>query len=60
MSNPPISSIEAHFESLPDPRRDDCRTPHKLLDIIVHYYLCGSFASADNWGSSSIIRRRQV
>ncbi len=31
----PISSIEAPFGSLADPRRDDSRTPHKLLDIIV-------------------------
>ena len=48
MSNPPISSIEAHFESLPDPRRDDCRTPHKLLDIIV-ITICAVSCGADNW-----------
>ena len=48
MSNPPISSIEAHFESLPDPRRDDCRTPHKLLDIIV-ITICAVICGADNW-----------
>lgn len=48
MSNPPIASIEAHFESLPDPRRDDCRTPHKLLDIIV-ITICAVICGADNW-----------
>ena len=48
MSNPPISSIEAHFESLPDPRRDDCRTPHKLLDIVV-ITICAVICGADNW-----------
>ena len=30
----PISSIEGHFGSLADPRRDDSRTPHKLLEGI--------------------------
>ena len=48
MSNPPISSIEAHFESLPDPRRVDCRTPHKLLDIVVTT-ICAVICGADNW-----------
>ena len=48
MSNPPISSIEACFEPLPDPRRVDCRTPHKLLDIIV-ITICGVICGADNW-----------
>ena len=48
MSNPPISSIEAHFESVPDPRRDDCRTPHKLLNIVV-ITICAVICGADNW-----------
>ena len=42
MSKPPISSIEAHFEPLPDPRRVDSRTPHKLLDIVV-ITICGRY-----------------
>ena len=48
MSNPPISSIEAHFGSLPDPRRVDCRTPHKLIDIIA-ITICAVVCGADNW-----------
>ena len=48
MSNPPIPSIEACFESLPDPRRVDSRTPHKLLDIIV-ITISGVICGADNW-----------
>ena len=48
MSNPSISSIEAHFGSLPDPRRVDCRTPHKLLDIIV-ITICAVICGADSW-----------
>ena len=50
MSNLPISSIEAHFEPLPDPRRVDCRTPHKLLDIIVITYSPHLF-----WGFTEFI-----
>ena len=48
MSKPPISSIEAHFEPLPDPRRVDSRTPHKLLDIVV-ITICGVICGADDW-----------
>ena len=48
MSELPISSIEAHFDSLPDPRRDDSRTPHKLLDIIV-ITICAVTCGADGW-----------
>ena len=44
----PISSIEAHFDSLPDPRRVDSRTPHKLLDIIV-ITICAVTCGADGW-----------
>ena len=40
MSTPPISSIGVHRRSLPDSSRLDCRTPHKLLDIIV-IIICG-------------------
>ena len=41
----PISSIEAPFGLLADPGRDDSRTPHKLLDIIVitiRTVICGA------------------
>ncbi len=48
MINSPISSIEDHFGSLPDPRRVDCRTPHKLLDIIV-IAICAVICGADSW-----------
>ena len=33
---------------MPDPRRDDCRTPHKWLDIIV-ITICAVICGADNW-----------
>lgn len=48
MSAALISSIESHFDSLPDPRRVDSRTPHKLLDIIV-ITICGVICGADGW-----------
>ena len=48
MSNTPISSISAQFASLPDPRRVDSRTPHKLLDIIV-ITICAVICGADSW-----------
>ena len=48
MSDTPISSIEAHFGSLADPRRVDSRTPHKLLDIIV-ITICAVICGADSW-----------
>ena len=48
MSDTPLPSIEAHFASLPDPRRVDSRTPHKLLDIIV-ITICAVICGADSW-----------
>ena len=33
---------------MPDPRRVDCRTPHKLLDIIV-ITVCAVVCGADSW-----------
>ncbi len=47
MSNS-IASIEAHFASIPDPRRVDSRTPHRLLDIIV-IAICAVICGADGW-----------
>lgn len=44
MSAAPISSIEGHFGSLADPRRDDSRTPHQLLDIIITPFLYNASA----------------
>ena len=35
MTDKPIASIQAHFSELTDPRRDDSRTRHKLIDMIV-------------------------
>ena len=48
MTDKPIASIEAHFSELTDPRRDDSRTRHKLLDMIV-IALCAVICGADNW-----------
>ena len=48
MSDSLISSIESHFESLPDPRRVDSRTPHKLIDILV-ITICAVICGADSW-----------
>ena len=44
----PISSIEAPFGSLADPRRDDSRTQHELLDIIA-ITICAVICGADGW-----------
>ena len=44
----PMSPREGHFGSLADPRRDDSRTPHKLLDIIV-ITSCAVIRGADGW-----------
>ena len=35
MAKVPIASIESHFSELTDPRRNDSRTRHKLMDILV-------------------------
>ena len=43
-----IRDQRSHYESLPDPRRDDCRTPHKLLDITV-ITICAAICGAGNW-----------
>ena len=48
MSTPPISTIGFHFRSLPVSRRVDCRTPHKLLDIIA-ITICAVICGADSW-----------
>ena len=48
MVDMPIASIQAHFSTLPDPRRDDSRTCHKLLDMIV-IAICAVICGADSW-----------
>lgn len=50
MLNMPIASIQAHFSTLPDPRRDDSRTHHKLPDMIV-IAICAVICGADSWVS---------
>ena len=50
MINMPIASIQAHFSTLPDPRRDDSRTRHKLPDMIV-IAICAVICGADSWVS---------
>ena len=48
MAKVPIASIESHFSELTDPRRDDSRTRHKLMDILV-IAICAIICGADNW-----------
>lgn len=48
MANPPVPSIQAHFSELPDPRRNDSRTRHKLMDMLV-IAICAIICGADNW-----------
>ena len=47
MAKVPIASIGAHFSELTDPRRDDSRTRHKLMDILV-IAICAIICGADN------------
>ena len=44
----PISSIEAHFNTIEDPRRVDSRTRHKFIDMIV-IAICAVIGGADGW-----------
>lgn len=48
MVDTPIPSIEAHFSELTDPRRDDSRTRHKLIDMVV-IAICAVICGADSW-----------
>lgn len=48
MTETPIPSLQAHFSELTDPRRDDSRTHHKLLDMIV-IAICAVICGADSW-----------
>ncbi len=48
MVDTPIPSIEAHFSELTDPRRDDSRTRHKLIDMLV-IAICAVICGADSW-----------
>ena len=44
----PTPSIQAHFSELTDPRRDDTRTRHKLMDMII-IAICAIICGADSW-----------
>ena len=48
MAKVPIASIGAHFSELTDARRDDSRTRHKLMNILV-IAICAIICGADNW-----------
>lgn len=48
MTDTPISSLQAHFSALTDPRRDDSRTHHKLKDMLV-IAICAVICGADSW-----------
>ena len=48
MSEKPITSIASHFSQLPDPRRDESRIRHKLLDMVV-IAICAVICGADSW-----------
>jgi predicted transposase YbfD/YdcC len=48
MAKVPIASIESHFSELTDPRRNDSRTRHKLMDMLV-IAICAIICGADNW-----------
>ena len=48
MADTPIASIQAHFSSLSDLRREDSWTWHKLTDMIV-IAICAVICGADSW-----------
>ncbi len=48
MSQDLTTVIEAHFESLPDPRRATMNLRHKFLDILV-IAICAIICGADSW-----------
>ena len=48
MPDNPIASIQSHFSELTDPRRDDSRTHHKLMDMLV-IAICAVICGADSW-----------
>jgi predicted transposase YbfD/YdcC len=49
---PKRSPIIRHFSKLEDPRRDDRKTKHKLLDVIV-IAICASLCGIDNFEGMS-------
>jgi len=48
MGNALSSSIETHFEPLPDPRKTTKNMRHKFLDILV-IAVCGAICGANDW-----------
>lgn len=48
MTNLLVVSIQAHFSELSDPRRNDSRLRHKLMDMFV-IAICAIICGADNW-----------
>ena len=46
----PDTPIASHFSELSDPRRDDRRTHHKLMDMVV-IAICAVLCGADSWES---------
>jgi predicted transposase YbfD/YdcC len=42
------SSIEQHFQELPDPRRETLNRRHKFIDVLV-IAICGVICGANNW-----------
>ena len=48
MSDNPTASITAHFSQLPDPRTDENRIRHQLLDMVV-IAICAVICGADSW-----------
>ncbi len=47
MNLSPLTSIETHFRSLPDPRAKH-RIEHRLIDIVM-ITICAVICGADNW-----------
>jgi predicted transposase YbfD/YdcC len=47
MNSSPLTSIETHFRSLPDPRAKH-RIEHRLIDIVM-ITICAVICGADNW-----------
>ena len=48
MSDNPTASIKVHFSQLPDPRTDENRIRHQLLDMVV-IAICAVICGADSW-----------
>ena len=58
MSAPVPQSFLAHFQPLPDPRKQTDNTVHQFLDIVM-IAICGAVCGADNWTAIAVFGEAQ-